>query len=121
MIVSDILEYKEVITDSEGNLYEAVTVDENDNILDEGAIRQWKRQGGKLVRKYRCMAGKKKGRLVANPSGCGQRKDPQKVRTGRKTMRSKKGIIGRKAKISKRQSISKRLTKMNARLMGKTV
>lgn len=121
MKVNDILEYNEVITDDEGNLYEAVYVDTDDNILDEGAIRQWKRQGGKLVRKYRCMAGKKKGKLVTNPSGCGQRKDPKKVRTGRKVMRSKKGVIGRKAKISKRQAISKRLAKMNARLMGKTV
>lgn len=120
MRVSDIIEYTEVITDNEGNLYEAVIVDDNDNILGEGAIRQWKRQGGKLVQKYRCLAGKKKGKLVANPSGCGQRKDPVKVRTGRKTMRSKKGVIKRKSLISKRQSISKRLAKMNARLMGKT-
>lgn len=119
MRVADIFEYEEVIVDDEGNVYESVFVDADDNVLSEGAVRQWKRQGGKLVQKYRCLAGKKKGKLVASPSGCGQRKDPKKVRTGRKTMRSKKGIIGRKAIISKRQAISTRLKKMNARLMGK--
>ena len=116
MKVSDIFE-----THNDECLWEMVHVDEaTDEIIEEGAIRQWKRQGGKLVQKYRCMAGKKKGKLVASPSGCGERKDPKKVRIGRKVMRSKKGVIGRKAKISKRMSISKRLKKMNARLMGKT-
>jgi len=117
MKVHEIIE--ELIMDSSGNVYESVYVDGDDNILSEGAVRQWKRQGGKLVQKYRCLSGKKKGKLVAKPGGCGQRKDPKKVRTGRRVMRSKKGVIGRKAKISKRQSISKRLAKMNARLMGK--
>lgn len=121
MIVADIFDMEEVIIDNEGCVWEAVYVDDEDQILDEGAIRQWKRVNNKLIRKYRCMAGKKKGKLVKDPSGCGQRKDPKKVRTGRKVMRSKKGIIGRKAKISKRQTISKRLAKMNARLMGKAV
>ena len=114
MLVTDIFNnYNESVC-------EMVWVDDDDNIIEEGAIRQWKRQGGKLVQKYRCLSGNKKGKLVADPSGCGKRKDPKKVRQGRKTMRSKKGIIGRKAKISKRQTISKRLKKMNARLMGKT-
>ncbi len=101
-------------------VYEEVYVDENDDILTEAAIRQWKKQGNKMVKKYRCVAGQKKGRLVSNPGDCGTRKDPKKVRQGRKTMRAKKGIIKRKTKIAKRKSISKILTKMNARLMGKT-
>ena len=100
--------------------YEEVMVDENDEILSEGAIRQWRRTGKTLVRKYRCMSGKKKGKLVASPGKCGERKDPKKVRTGRKTMRSKKGIIQRKSKVAKRGQISKMVTRLNARLMGKT-
>lgn len=89
--------------------------------LTEGATRQWKRIGKKLVRKYRCTSGKKKGKLVKGPGECGKRKEPKKVRTGRKVMRSKKGIIQRKSKIAKRQSISRLVTKLNARLMGKDV
>lgn len=102
-------------------LVEEVFVDENGEVLTEGGLRQWKRIGKKLVRKYRCTSGKKKGKLVASPGKCGERKDPRKVRTGRKVMRSKKGIIQRKGKIAKRQQISKMVTRLNARLMGKDV
>jgi len=30
----------------------------------------WGRNGKKLVRKYRCMGGKRHGRIVANPAQC---------------------------------------------------
>jgi len=93
--------------------------DTDGNILSEAAIRQFKRNGKEIVRKYRCTAGPKKGRLASSPSDCTKRKDPKKVRQGRKTMRAKKGTIKRKSMIAKRTSISKIVTKMNARLMGK--
>ncbi len=97
-----------------------VMVDDDDNILDEAAVRQWKRNGSKRIMKYRCTTGPKKGRLVSKPGACGIRKDPKKKRLGKKVMRSKKGIISRKSAISKRKGISKMLSKLNARLMGKT-
>lgn len=100
---------------------EVVYVDEDDNILSEAAIRQWKRMGQNIVKKYRCLAGPKAGKLVAKPGGCATRKEPKKVRHGRKVMRSKKGIIARKSRIAKRTSFSKMVKKMNARLMGKDV
>jgi len=100
-------------------ILEEVYVDENDEILSEAAVRQWKKSGNKLVKKYRCLAGTKKNRLVSKPGDCATRKDPRKVRQGRKLMRTKKNVISRKSKISKRKSISKILTKLNARLMGK--
>lgn len=99
--------------------FEEVYVNENDEVLTEAAIRQWKKSGQKMVKRYRCMAGPKKNRLVLKPGDCATRKDPAKVRHGRKVMRSKKGVIQRKSKISKRKSISKILAKLNARLMGK--
>lgn len=99
--------------------FEEVYVNEDDEILSEAAIRQWKRSGAKMVQKYRCLSGPKKNRLVSSPGDCAVRKDPKKVRHGRKVMRAKKGTIMRKGKIAKRKSISKILTKMNARLMGK--
>jgi len=102
------------------DLCEEIYVDEDDNILSEAAIRQFKLMNKKITRKYRCMAGPKKGRLVAKPSGCATRKDPAKVRHGRKIMRSKKGIIKRKSKITKNKAMNKIVAKMNRRLMGKS-
>ena len=98
--------------------YEIVYVTESDEILSEAAVRQWKKMGQKVVKKYRCMAGPKEGKLVSEPSACGTRKDPKKVRQGKKIMRSKKGTIARKTKVSKKKSMSKMVTRMNKRLMG---
>ena len=97
---------------------EVVYCNADGEVLSESAIRQVTRRGDTLVRKYRCLAGPKKGKLVSNPSACSQRKDPAKVRRGRKVMRAKKGIIHRKGTISKRRSMSKIVRKMNQRLMG---
>jgi len=104
---------------TEDCVFEEVWVDEEDNILTEAAARQFKLTNKKITRKYRCMAGPKKGRLVAKPSGCATRKDPAKVRHGRKIMRSKKGVIARKSKITKKKAMNKIVAKMNKRLMGK--
>jgi hypothetical protein len=106
-------------------LYEEVFVDENGEVLSEAAQRAFKLQKvgkgntKKVTRKYRCMAGPKKGRLVATPAACATRRDPAKVRHGRKVMRSKKGIIQRKSRVAKNKSMSKMVAKMNRRLMGK--
>ncbi len=74
-----------------------------------------------MVRKYRCLAGPKKGKLVSSPGDCSMRKDPKKVRQGRKTMRAKKGIIQRKSRVSKNKAMSKVIAKMNQRMMGNPV
>ena len=98
--------------------YEIVFVDENGNIIEEGAIQQYKRVGQKLVKKYRCLSGKKKGKLVSHPSKCAQRKEPRRVRIGRRVMRTKKGVILRKSLISKRKTLSKLVKRLNKRLRG---
>lgn len=97
-------------------LFEVLDIEE----LDEAAIRQYKRTSGGIVKRYRCLSGRKAGKLVPTPSSCAQRKDPKKVRHGRKVMRTKKGIIKRKSAISKRRQISKMVKRMNRRLAGKT-
>lgn len=112
------MKVEEVLFEYECEL-EEVWVDENDDVLSEAAVRQWKKSGQKMVKKYRCLSGPKKNRLVTNPGDCAQRKNPAKVRHGRKVMRTKKGVINRKSQISKRKSISQILQKLNARLMGK--
>ncbi len=113
------MKIEEVLFESEC-IFEEVYVDIDNNILAEAAVRQWKKQGNKLVKKYRCLSGAKKNRLVSKPGDCATRKDPKKVRRGKKIMRTKKGVITRKSKIAKRKSISKILSRLNARLMGKT-
>ncbi len=99
---------------------EEIFTDEDDNILDEGAIRQFKKVGKSLKRQFRCTSGPKEGKIAATPQACATRKDPKKVRHGRKVLRTKKGIIVRKTAISKRKAISRLVAKMNKRLSGKT-
>lgn len=89
--------------------------------VDEAAIRQYKRVGQAIKKRYRCMSGPKAGKLVATPGACATRKDPRRVRHGRKVMRSKKGIIKRKTRVAKRKALSKIVAKMNKRLAGKRV
>lgn len=111
----------------ENHSCELIYVDEEGNVLNEGedlseaAIRQFKRFGTVIKRQYRCTSGPKKGKIVASPQACGQRKDPQKVRQGRKIARTKKGVRIMKTRISKRKQLSKVVTKMNRRLSGKSV
>lgn len=89
--------------------------------VTEAAIRQFKRVGQEIRRRYRCMSGPKAGKLVATPGACATRKDPKKVRHGRRVMRSKKGVIARKTRVAKRKQLSKMVAKMNKRLAGKRV
>jgi len=87
--------------------------------LEEAAIRQFKRFGNAIKRQYRCTSGPKKGKIVASPQACGQRKDPRKVRHGKKVARMKKGVRIRKTKIAKKKTVSKMVNRMNKRLSGK--
>lgn len=83
------------------------------------SIMQYKRVGDRVKKRYRCAAGPKQGKLVVTPGDCAFRKDPKKVRQGRKIMRAKKKLIQRKSQITKRRQISKLIAKMNKRLSGK--
>lgn len=96
--------------------YEEVFVDENDNVLTEAAVTAFRRQGKTITRKFRCMAGEKKGRLVANPQTCVKRKSQARVLAGRKIASQKKGIRIRKSKIALKTNTSKMVRKANKRL-----
>jgi hypothetical protein len=90
-------------------------------IFTEAAVRQYKKNPitNKLERKFRCTTGLKKGKIAASQAACSQRPDPKKRRKGKQIMRAKKSIIQRKSKISKAKTISKTLSRLNARMMGK--
>ena len=104
-------------------LYDAVCedvyTDEDGNVLTEAAMRQFKRVGTAVKRQFRCTAGPKKGKIVASPQSCATRKDPRKVRHGRKVSRMRMGVRVRKTKMTKKKAISRMVTKMNRRLAGK--
>jgi hypothetical protein len=92
--------------------------DELISVVAESVDRQFRRYGDNFLRQYRCTSGPKKGRLVASPDQCGKRKDPRRVRIGKKAARVKKGIRIRKSKFTKRKTQSKRLSRLNKVLRG---
>lgn len=100
---------------------EVVYTDEAGNILEESAVRAYRRRGKKLVPQYRCTSGPRAGMIVSKGSACGHRKDPAKVRMGRKIMRRKSTTIHRKGMITRRKPLSKRLVNINRRLSGKSL
>lgn len=84
--------------------------------IEEGAKMIWARSGKKLVRKYRCTAGMRKGRIVSSPSKCGAPKDIKKRQKMKQTRLAKGARMMRKARKTKRTDpVSKRLQRLNVR------
>jgi len=80
--------------------------------IAEGAT--WARSGNKVVRKYRCGGGARKGRVVSSPSQCFAPPDMKK-RLRLKLTKAKQGPkMARKAKKTKRSNpASRRVQAMN--------
>ena len=71
-------------------------------IVTESVVQVWSRnKGGQMVRKYRCLSGARKGRIVANPSVC----------TQPKTMGSMMGMKRAKARRGSTMNIKRSFTK----------
>lgn len=82
------------------------------NLLDES--QTWARSGKKVVRKYRCGSGPRKGRVVAKAAQCFAAPDIKK----RQTMKRTKARLGsrmiRKSKKTKKiNPASRRVQSMN--------
>lgn len=86
------------------------------NLLDEGAKRAYRRVDNKITQYFRCTSGPKKGKLASDPSKCGQRKDPKRVRHGRKVAQQKGAIRVRKTMNRKKTQSSKRVAQLNRTL-----
>ncbi len=85
-----------------------------DDDLAEGAKMIWARSGNKVVRKYRCTSGKKKGRIVATAAGCGAPINVKKRLQMKKTKLAKGKKMTKKALKTKRTNpASRRVQKMN--------
>ena len=74
----------------------------------------WARSGNKVVRKYRCTSGARKGRVVKEPAQCFRAKDIKK-RMKMKQLKARLGVrMARKAKRTKRVNpASRRVQAMN--------
>ena len=74
----------------------------------------WAKKGQKLTRKYRCVVGRRKGRVVANPGQCNAPIDLKKRFTLKRTKAMKGARMARKAKKTKKfNPASKLLRRMN--------
>jgi hypothetical protein len=71
-----------------------------ENELDEGLA--WAKQGNKVVRKYRCTMGPRKGRIVKDLGQCSAAPDIAKRHRLKVTKARLGGRMARKAKRTKR-------------------
>jgi len=80
--------------------------------INEGMA--WAKQGNKVVRKYRCGSGRRKGRIVSTPAQCFAAPDIKK-RIKLKMTKARLGArMARKAKKTKRiNPASKRVKALN--------
>lgn len=90
-------------------------VNEREELRESVGIA-FRRRAGKINRGYRCLSGRKRGRIVSDPRTCHTRIDPLKSRRARRAMRMNKAARIRKITITKKQSASKAVARMNARM-----
>ena len=87
-------------------------IDPAEENLEEG--QTWARSGKKIVRKFRCAGGPRKGRVVAKMAQCFAAPDIKKRQTLKKTKARLGGRMIRKSKKTKRiNPASKRIQSLN--------
>lgn len=75
------------------------------------------KQNGKLVKKWRCTSGKRKGRLVAEPGTCFKPIDIKKKVQMKRLRRQKNVTMTKRAQITKRiDPLSKQVRRLNKAL-----
>lgn len=88
--------------------------DDFEKELGESVKRIWARSGKKVVRKFRCTAGPKQGRIVASAAACGRAPDPKKRMMLKKTKAAKgKRMVRKSLKTKKRNPASIRVQRLN--------
>jgi hypothetical protein len=82
--------------------------------LIEGVTTIFGKRGSKVVRKYRCTTGSRKGRVVAKAATCSAPLNTKASRTLKKTRRSKGKSISIKSTRTKRTNpASQKLKRLN--------
>jgi len=80
--------------------------------LDEKRV--WAKSGKKVVRKFRCQSGRRKGRIVSKIGQCFAAPDMKKRFTLKRTKAKLGGKMARKARKTKRTSaVSKAVARLN--------
>ncbi len=87
------------------------------NVSEVISERQvWAKSGQKVVRKYRCTTGSRKGRTVASPSQCFAAPDVKRKMTMKRTRARLGARMARKARKTKRVNpASRRVAALNKR------
>ena len=105
-----ILDY-DMRLDIPSNSYQMIKQKANES-LEEKQV--WARSGMKVVRKYRCTSGNRRGRVVAQPAQCFKAKDIKKRMKMKQTKARLGSRMARKAKRTKRTNpASRRVQAMN--------
>jgi len=87
-------------------------ISEVEDLLSEKQI--WARSGSKVVRKFRCIGGKRHGRIVSKPAKCHAAINMKARMTLRRTKARLGARMMRKAKRTKRiNAASRRVQAMN--------
>lgn len=95
------------------NMNDLENCEDSDEYVIERTVA-WGRKGNKVVRKFRCPFGKRKGRKVSSLSQCSAPIDFKKRLTLKKTKAAKGSRIARKARKTKKfNPAAKRAAKMN--------
>lgn len=87
------------------------------DVIMETTKRIWARKGRKVLKKFRCMTGRKKGRIVNSPADCGTVVDLKKRQNFKRIKAAKGERIKRKTLRTKKYNpASLRVQKMNKML-----
>ena len=88
--------------------------DVEQEFLDEGYVQIAGRSGNKIVRKFRCTSGARRGRIVSKPSTCTAPKNVRSSINIKKAKRRKGSVMKIKAARTKRaRKTTQRLKKLN--------
>lgn len=84
--------------------------------LNEGKRAFARSRGGKIVRKIRCTAGKRKGRIVNSAAACFKKKNIKLSRKAKLNSKRTRAIRIRKTRLTIRRAISKTVRRLNSRI-----
>lgn len=88
--------------------------------LDEGYVQIAGRSGNKIVRKYRCTSGSRRGRIVSKPSTCSAPKNVRSSINLKKAKRRAGRLMSTRAQRTKTSlKTTKRLKKLNVHSRSK--
>lgn len=81
----------------------------------------WGKSGKKMVRKYRCTSGIRKGRTMSSPAACNAPLDIHRSKSLKQTKQKKSGPIKIRSKITRRANpASARLPRLNKPRVAKS-